>query len=87
LFRSNEKCKGGRLVGSNDNTDDANEKSTGISVPVLIMCGNIGNGHAADHGNGTFDCRFGSKFKADSKRGNHSIIMQQSNKAGNKMKE
>ncbi len=24
-----------RLVGSNDNTDDANEKSTGCSIPVF----------------------------------------------------
>jgi hypothetical protein len=58
-------AKGRRLVGFYDNTDDANEKSTGCSVLVLSMCGDIGNGHAADHGNGTFDCRFGSKFEAD----------------------
>jgi hypothetical protein len=58
-------AKGRYLVGSNDDTDDANEKSTGCSIPVLSMCGNVGNGHAADHRNGTFNCRFGSKFKAD----------------------
>ncbi len=34
-----ERC----LVGSNDDADDANEKSTGNSVPVLGMCGNVGN--------------------------------------------
>ena len=46
--------KGRHLVGSNDDTDDANEKGTGCSVPVLSMCGDVGNGHAADHGNGAF---------------------------------
>ena len=56
--------KGRHLVGSNDHTDDANEKGTGCSVPVL-MCGNVGNGHTADYGNGAFDCWFGSKFEAD----------------------
>ncbi len=53
------------LVGSNDNTDDANEKGTGCSVPVLSICGDVGNGHTADHGNGALYCWFGSKFKAD----------------------
>jgi hypothetical protein len=51
------------LGGSNDDTDDANEKSIGCSVPVLSVCGNIGNGHAADDGNGTFNCRFRCKFE------------------------
>jgi hypothetical protein len=36
-------AKGRRLVGSNDHTDDANEKATGCSIPVLSMCGNKGN--------------------------------------------
>jgi hypothetical protein len=31
--------KGRRLVGSNDHTDDANEKGTGCSIPVLCVCG------------------------------------------------
>jgi hypothetical protein len=31
------------LVSSNDNANDANEKSTGNSVPVLGTCGNVGN--------------------------------------------
>jgi hypothetical protein len=53
------------LVGSNDNTDDANEKDTECSVPVLSMCGTVGNGHAADHGNCAFYCWFSSKFEAD----------------------
>ncbi len=43
-------AKGRCLVGSDDHTDDANEKGTGCSIPVLHVCGNIGNGHAADHG-------------------------------------
>jgi hypothetical protein len=42
--------KGRHLVGSDDNTDDANVKSTGSSVPVLGMCGDVGNGYAADNG-------------------------------------
>jgi hypothetical protein len=58
-------AKGRRLVGSNDNTDDANEKSTGCSIPVLSMCCDEGNRHAADNGNGAFNCRLGCKFEAD----------------------
>jgi hypothetical protein len=58
-------AKGRRLVCSDDHTDDANEKGTWSSVPVLRVCGNIGNGHAADNHNGAFDCLFGSKFEAD----------------------
>jgi hypothetical protein len=55
-----------RLVCTNDHTYDANEKSTGCSVPVLCLCaGNIGNGHAADYRDGAFDCWFGSKFEAN----------------------
>jgi hypothetical protein len=53
------------LVGSNDNADDANEKSTGSFVPVLGVCGNIGNGYTADNSNGSFNCWFGCKFEAD----------------------
>jgi hypothetical protein len=60
-----KKRKGRCLVGSNDDTDDADEKSTGCSVPVLGMCGNVGDRHAADDGDGTFNCRFGCKFDAD----------------------
>ncbi len=59
------KGKGRRLVGSDDHTDDANEKGTGYSVPVLGVCGDVGNGHAADHGDGAFNCWFSSKFEAD----------------------
>ncbi len=58
-------AKGRCLIGSNDNTDDANEKGAGCSIPVLSMCGNVGNGHAADHGNAAFYCWFGSKVKED----------------------
>ncbi len=57
--------KGRCLVCTNDHTDDANEKGTECSVPVLHMCGNVGNGHTADNRNGAFDCWFGSKFEAD----------------------
>jgi hypothetical protein len=57
--------KGRHLVGSDDNADDANEKSTGCSVPVLGVCGKAGNGYAADDGNGTLNCWFGCKFEAD----------------------
>ncbi len=53
------------LVGSDDHTDDANEKGTGCSVPVLCVCDDVGNGHTADHGNGAFNCCFSSKFEAD----------------------
>ena len=63
--------KGRHLVSSNDDTYDANEKGTGCSVPVLSVCGNAGNGHAADHGNGAFYCWFGSKFEADFHMGMH----------------
>ncbi len=58
-------AKGRCLVGSNDHTDDANEKGTGCSVPVLCMWGNVGNGHAADHGDGDLNYWFGGKFEAD----------------------
>jgi hypothetical protein len=71
-------CSGGtrsakesRLVGSNDHTDDATEKGAGCSVPVLCVCGNVGNEHTADHGDGAFNCWFGSKFKADFHMGMH----------------
>jgi hypothetical protein len=57
------------LVGSNDNTDDANEKSTGCSVTVLSVRGNVGNGHAADDGNGAFNCRFCCNFEVDFRLG------------------
>ncbi len=57
--------KGRCLVCSNDNTDDANEKGTGCSLSVLSMCGDVGTGHTADHGNGGFYFWFGSKFKVD----------------------
>jgi hypothetical protein len=58
-------AKGRHLVGSNDNTDDANDKSTGCSIPVLSACGNVGNRHAADHDNGAFYCWYSRKFEAD----------------------
>ncbi len=64
-------AKGRRLVGSDDHTDDANEKGTGYSVPVLRMRGNVGNGHAADRSNGAFNCWLGSKFEADFHMGMH----------------
>ncbi len=57
--------KGSHLVGSNNDTNDTNEKRSWCSIPVLSVCGNIGNGHTADHGNGAFNCRLGSKFKTD----------------------
>jgi hypothetical protein len=38
-------AKGRCLVGSNEDADEANEKSTGCSVPVLTVCGNVGNEH------------------------------------------
>jgi hypothetical protein len=53
--------KGRHLVGFNDHTDDANERGTGRSIPVLRVCGSVGNRHAADHGNDAFNCRFGGK--------------------------
>jgi hypothetical protein len=49
-------AKGKRLVGSNDDNNDANEKGTGCSIPVLNVCVNVDNGHAADHSNGPFYC-------------------------------
>ncbi len=58
-------AKGRCLVFTNDHTDDANEKGTGCSVPVLHVCGSVSNGHAADYHNGVFDCWFGSKFEED----------------------
>jgi hypothetical protein len=64
-------AKGRRLVGSNDHTDDANEKGTGCSIPVLHLCGNIGNGQVADYGNGAYDCWLGSEFEADFHMGMH----------------
>ncbi len=48
-------AKGRCLVGSDDDADDANEKYTGSSAPVLSMCGNVGNGYAADNGNGSLN--------------------------------
>jgi hypothetical protein len=57
--------KGRCLVGSNDNADDANEKSTGSSVPVLGVCGGIGNGYVADNGNGSLNGWFGREFEAN----------------------
>jgi hypothetical protein len=58
-------AKGRCLVGSNDNTDDTNEKSTRSFVPVWGMCGNLGNGYAADNSNGSLNGWFSSKFKVD----------------------
>ncbi len=57
-------AKGRCLVGFNDDDDDANEKSTGSSVSVLGMCGNVGNGYIADNSNGSLNGWFGSKFEA-----------------------
>jgi hypothetical protein len=39
---SSSRAKGMCLVGSDDDADDADEKSTGRSIPVLGMCCNIG---------------------------------------------
>jgi hypothetical protein len=64
-------AKGRCLVSSDDHTDDANEKGIGCSIPVLHVCGNVGNGHAADHNNGAFNCWFGSEFEADFHMGIH----------------
>ncbi len=55
-------AKGRHLVGSNDDFDDANEKSTGSSVPVLGMCGSVGNGYTADNSNCSLNGWFGCKF-------------------------
>jgi hypothetical protein len=48
-------AKGRHLVCTNDHTNDANEKGTGCSEPVLCTCGNVGSGYAADYCNGAFD--------------------------------
>jgi hypothetical protein len=48
-------AKGRHLVSSNDHTDDANQKGTGCSIPVLPVCGDVGNEHPAVYGN-AFDC-------------------------------
>jgi hypothetical protein len=45
-------AKGRCLVGSNDDADDANEKSIESSVLVFGMCCKAGHGYAADDGNG-----------------------------------
>jgi hypothetical protein len=58
-------AKGRHLVGSDDGADDANEKITGSSLPVLGMCGNVGNGYAADDCNGSLNGWFGCKFEVD----------------------
>ncbi len=60
-----ESTKRRHLICTNDHIYDANEMGTGCSVPVLCMCGDVGNGHAADYHNGAFDCWFGSNFEAD----------------------
>jgi hypothetical protein len=52
--------KGRCLVGSDDNVNDANEKSTGSSIPVFGMSGNIGYGYAADDGAGSLNGWLGS---------------------------
>jgi hypothetical protein len=59
------------MVGSGDKADDANEKSTGCSIPVLGVCGNLGNGYTADNGNGSPNGWFGSEFEADFHSGMH----------------
>jgi hypothetical protein len=58
-------AKGRCLVCTNDYTDDADEKCTTCSMPVLRVCGDVGNGHTADYHDDAFDCWFGSKFEAD----------------------
>ena len=58
-------AKGRCLVGFDDDADDANEKSTESSIPVLGMCGNVGNGYAADDCNGSLNGWFGCKFEVD----------------------
>jgi hypothetical protein len=52
-------AKGMCLVGSNDNANDANQKSTGSSVPVFGVCGNIGYGYAADNSDSSIIGWFG----------------------------
>jgi hypothetical protein len=64
-------AKGRCLVWTDDHTEDANEKGIECCVPVLRMCGDIGNGNTADYCKGAFDCWFGSKFKADFHMGMH----------------
>ena len=59
-------AKGRCLVGSNDDVNYANEKSTGSSIPVLGVCGNVDNGYTADNGNGSLSRGwFGCEFKVD----------------------
>ncbi len=48
-----DSAKGMCLVGSIDDANEANEKSTGSSVPVFGMCGNLGYRYAAEDGNGS----------------------------------
>jgi hypothetical protein len=62
-----ERC----LVGSDDHTDDTDEKGAGCSIPVMHVCVDVDNGHAADHGNGAFNCWFHSKCEADFHMGMH----------------
>jgi hypothetical protein len=52
LLGGTRSTKGMHLVCTNDHTDDANEKGTGCSIPVLHICGNLGNGHADDYHDG-----------------------------------
>jgi hypothetical protein len=66
LGESGSSAKGRRLVDSDDDADDANEKSTGSSIPVLGVCGNVDNGYTADNGNGSLSRGwFGCEFKVD----------------------
>jgi hypothetical protein len=58
-------AKGRCLVGSDDDAVDATEKSTGSSIPVLGVCGNIGNGNASDNSNVSLNGWFSYKFEAD----------------------
>jgi hypothetical protein len=58
-------AKGRHVVGSNDDADDANKKSTVSSIPVLGVCSNVGIGYTADNGDGPLNPWFGCKFKAD----------------------
>ena len=58
-------AKGRRLVGANDDSDDANEEGKDKSVWSFGVGGHIGNGYAAYYCNSTFYCGFCGKFEAD----------------------
>ena len=58
-------AKGRRLVGANDDSDDADLQGRGKLVWSFGVGGHVGDGYTAYNCNGSFNCGFCGEFEVD----------------------